>query len=261
MRSQCEKCVIRDLNSLNTVSSDELANVTKNKTTLHIKRGEVIFSEGSSLKGVYCLRNGKCKLTKLAPNGKEQIVRFIKKGELVGHRSVISNSVAHLTVTALEEMDVCFIPKNEILDLLPKKLQKRGKLINSFRQRLWEGDIEGIGEMIKINFKGKGRVKALNKWRNYFLKNKDRMQYSQFKTKRLPQGSGSVESAIRRVINLRLKSCGSFWKKENAEIYLFLRSQLICGRWNVFFENLINRLDFDEYQANIKSNSYLKWAA
>ena len=122
--------------------------------------------------------------------------------------------------------------------------------------------------MIKIlprrqagNFKGKGRVKALNKWKNYFLKNKDRMQYSQFKTKRLPQGSGSVESAIRRVINLRLKSCGSFWKKENAEIYLFLRSQLISGRWNVFFENLIKRLDYDEYQANIKSNSYLKWAA
>lgn len=150
---------------------------------------------------------------------------------------------------------------NEILDLLPKKLQKRGKLIDSFRQRLWEGNIEGIGEMIKINFKGKGRAKALNKWKNYFLKNKDRMQYSQFKTNRLPQGSGSVESAIRRVINLRLKSSGSFWKKENAEIYLFLRSQLICGRWNVFFENLINRLDCEEYQTEIKSNSYLKWAA
>jgi hypothetical protein len=150
---------------------------------------------------------------------------------------------------------------NEILDLLPKKLQKRGKLIDSFRQRLWQGDIEGIGEMIKINFIGKGRVKALNKWKNYFLKNKDRMQYSQFKTKRLPQGSGSVESAIRRVINLRLKSSGSFWKKENAEIYLFLRSQLISGRWNVFFENLINRLDYDEYKANIKTNAYMKWAA
>lgn len=150
---------------------------------------------------------------------------------------------------------------NEILDLLPKKLQKRGKLIDSFRQRLWVGDIEGIGEMIKVNFKGKQRRTALNKWKNYFLKNKDRMQYSQFKTMRLPQGSGSVESAIRRVINLRLKSCGSFWKKENAEIYLFLRSQLISGRWNVFFENLINRLDDNEYQADIKSNSYLKWAA
>ena len=150
---------------------------------------------------------------------------------------------------------------NEILSLLPKKCQKREKLFDLFRQRLWEGDIEAIGEMIKINFIGQGRKKAFKKWENYFFKNKDRMQYSQFKTMGLPQGSGSVESAIRRVINLRLKSCGSFWKKENAEIYLFLRSQLISGRWNIFFENLINRLDDYDYQADIKSNSYLKWAA
>ena len=150
---------------------------------------------------------------------------------------------------------------NEILSFLPKKCQKREKLFGLFKQRLWEGDIECIGEMIKINFTGQGKKKALRKWKNYFLKNKDRMQYSHFKTLGLPQGSGSVESAIRRVINLRLKSCGSFWKKENAEIYLFLRSQLISGRWNVFFENLINRLDDKEYETNIKSNSYLKWAA
>jgi len=45
------------------------------------------------------------------------------------------------------------------------------------------------------------------------------MQYSQFKKLGLPQGSGAVESAIKRVINLRLKSSGASWKKENAEIY------------------------------------------
>ncbi len=76
MREECEKCVIRDLNSLSSISVNELQSIAKKKTSLHIQKGEVIFSEGTSLKGVYCLRNGKCKLTKLAPNGKEQIVRF-----------------------------------------------------------------------------------------------------------------------------------------------------------------------------------------
>ena len=83
MRAECEKCVIRDLNSLNSVSAVELQEIAKKKSTLHVQKGEVIFSEGTSLRGVYCLRNGKCKLTKLAPNGKEQIVRFIRRGELV----------------------------------------------------------------------------------------------------------------------------------------------------------------------------------
>lgn len=117
MRPECEKCVVRDLNALKTVTADNLKQINHKKTTLHFQKGEVIFSEGNTLRGVYCLHSGKCKMTKLAPNGKEQIVRFIRKGEIVGHRSVISNSVAHLTVTALEDMEVCFIPKQEVLDL------------------------------------------------------------------------------------------------------------------------------------------------
>jgi len=117
MRPECEKCVVRDLNALKTVTADNLKEINHKKTTLNFQKGEVIFSEGNTLRGVYCLHSGKCKMTKLAPNGKEQIVRFIRKGEIVGHRSVISNSVAHLTVTALEDMEVCFIPKQEILDL------------------------------------------------------------------------------------------------------------------------------------------------
>lgn len=150
MKSQCEKCVIRDLNSLNSIPPEDLLGVSNNKTTIHIKRGEVIFSEGTSLKGVYCLRNGKCKLTKLAPNGKEQIVRFIKKGELVGHRSVISNSVAHLTVTALEEMDVCFIPKNEILELFKKNSDFSFEITKSLAEDLDEANAS-IANMAQKN--------------------------------------------------------------------------------------------------------------
>lgn len=150
MKTSCEKCVIRDLNSLQSVQGEELRCVTNSKTTLHIKKGEVIFSEGASLKGVYCLRNGKCKLTKLAPNGKEQIVRFISKGELVGHRSVISNSVAHLTVTALEEMDVCFIPKQEILELFKKNSEFSLGITKSLAEDLDEANAS-IANMAQKN--------------------------------------------------------------------------------------------------------------
>ncbi len=64
------------------------------------------------------------------------------------------------------------------------------------------------------------------------------MHYAQFKGKGLPAGSGHLESAIRWVISLRLKAPGTFWLKEMAECFLFLRSQLISGRWNIFMENL-----------------------
>lgn len=46
----------------------------------------------------------------------------------------------------------------------------------------------------------------------------------------LPVGSGAIESSIRRVINLRLKGNGIFWKEENAESMLQLRSMVISDR-------------------------------
>jgi hypothetical protein len=42
------------------------------------------------------------------------------------------------------------------------------------------------------------------------------------------------------VINLRIKSCGTFWKIERAEIMLYLRSILLCGRWNTMLNNLLS---------------------
>jgi len=149
----------------------------------------------------------------------------------------------------------------EILGLLPARCKEADKIREVFKEALWKGQIDTMEKLIRINFTGKRREKAITKWHNYFLGNERRMQYSMFRDEGLPQGSGSVESGIRRVINLRLKSCGSFWRRENAEIYLFLRSQLISGRWNTFFHNLTNRSDIFDSQAEIKSNHYLKWAA
>ena len=59
-----------------------------------------------------------------------------------------------------------------------------------------------------------------------------------FQRQGLPCGSGSVESAIRRVINLRLKAPGTFWTPAMAECFLFLRSQLLSGRWEIMLANL-----------------------
>lgn len=150
MGHSCQLCVIRDLNALNSVPSEELTKINERKQSLHFKRGEHVFNEGKSLKGVYCLRNGNCKLTKLAPNGKEQIVRFIQKGELVGYRSVISNSVAHLTVTAMEDMDVCFIPKNEILDLFRKNTEFSNEITRALCDDLDEANAS-IANMAQKN--------------------------------------------------------------------------------------------------------------
>lgn len=67
------------------------------------------------------------------------------------------------------------------------------------------------------------------------------LSYVKFWRRGLPLGSGAVESSIRRVINLRLKSNGMFWTPENAEKMLQLRCQLLSTQWDVRRRELAER--------------------
>ena len=113
--SKCDQCIVRQLSSLKALSKEELLKMTQCKISETVKKGTVLFEEGEHLDGVFCIKDGACKLTKLSSNGKDQIIKLIKKGDLLGQRSVISEEPVNLTATALSDMEICFIPKNEII--------------------------------------------------------------------------------------------------------------------------------------------------
>lgn len=65
-----------------------------------------------------------------------------------------------------------------------------------------------------------------------------RLDYAKFRRRKLPVGSGAIESAIRRVINLRIKGNSIFWKEENAEGMLLLRGLVLSRRWKEEFAKI-----------------------
>lgn len=113
---RCEQCIIREFSSLKALTREELLSISESKTHFTVKKGETIFSEEESLNGVYCIQNGFCKLTKLNSNGKDTIVKIAKKGDLLGQRSIINEEPSNLSAIALEDMQICFIPKKEMLE-------------------------------------------------------------------------------------------------------------------------------------------------
>ena len=75
----------------------------------------------------------------------------------------------------------------------------------------------------------------------YFTKGQQagRLNYSQVAARRLPIGSGAIESLIRQVVNLRLKGNGKFWLLENAEAMLHARCQWAAGTWGNFCDSIL----------------------
>jgi hypothetical protein len=116
--------------------------------------------------------------------------------------------------------------------------KQRLRWIKRHRRLLLKGQVEQVVAAVCELCRGR-HSKAIRTEREYFVKNTARMAYDKLKALKLPIGSGGVESAIRRVINLRLKGPCIFWYRENAEAMLMLRAYYKAGRWNML-KNMAN---------------------
>jgi hypothetical protein len=76
------------------------------------------------------------------------------------------------------------------------------------------------------------------------------LDYARFRRRGVPLGSGAIESAIRRVINLRLKGNSISWYEENAEAMLVLRCLVLSKRWDDTFAQI---------SASLASDRRLDW--
>ena len=142
--NKCDQCIVRQLSSLKALNKEEVIKLASSKTTYKIKKGEAIFEEGEVTNGVFCVKDGVGKLSKLSANGKDQIVKLVKSGELLGQRSMISNEPANLTAKAIADMEVCFIPKTEIINFFNSNNQFSLNMMQSVCEDLKESENEKI---------------------------------------------------------------------------------------------------------------------
>ena len=116
----CTSCSITHKTVFNHLTPNELDLINFEKSCNYYKKGDIVFHEGNRGNGVYCVNSGILKLFKTGIDGKEQIIRFAKPGNLIGFRSILSNECACTTAKALEDLVLCFIPANIFVELVKK---------------------------------------------------------------------------------------------------------------------------------------------
>lgn len=114
----CEDCLTKSISVFRHLSDDQLNNIGQQKSCMLFKKGQYIFSEQSYPLGLYCISSGKIKLSALGLDGKEQILRFAKNGNIVGYRSLLCNEAYHCSAIAIEDTSICFIPKDVFFKLI-----------------------------------------------------------------------------------------------------------------------------------------------
>ena len=112
--TECRLCPQANQSILSDGHDHSFKELDSIKKIIRCHKGEVIFSEGSNPKGLYCIRAGKVKLTQMGTDGKSQIVEMLKNGDVYNKNAI-----------ALEDSTICFFPK----DLFYNLVETDGKLI------------------------------------------------------------------------------------------------------------------------------------
>jgi len=112
--------------------------------------------------------------------------------------------------------------------------------VKRMRRRLKRGKVDQVIESAEKLCRGRNAKKIATEI-DYFRKRREYMGYDKFQKRGIPLGSGAVESAVRRVVNLRLKGPAIFWREPCAEAMLHMRAYLKAGRWSELVDRVIYR--------------------
>jgi len=111
-----------------------------NKTTSTYKKGQNIIMQGGVVTGIYFVFSGKVKVTTSWISEKEQIIRFAKQGDVIGHRGFGSEKLKYypISATAIEDTSVCFLEKEIIFILLKTNIKLTNKLMQFYAEELFK---------------------------------------------------------------------------------------------------------------------------
>lgn len=114
----CQFCTARLTSVFNVLEGEQVLEMSSQKSCATYKKGQYLFTENSTPLGVFCINSGKIKLTTTGFDGKEQILRLSKSGDIVGYRALVSGERYNSSAVALEDCSVCFIPKDYFIGLM-----------------------------------------------------------------------------------------------------------------------------------------------
>ncbi|NOZ47148.1 MAG: Crp/Fnr family transcriptional regulator [Chlorobi bacterium] len=136
----CINCISNFKSVFKNLSEDEINKLSFDKGCDQYKRGTIIYNEGSRMTGCYCVNDGIIKLYKTGVEGKEQIIRFAKKGDIIGFRSVLSNEAACTSAKVIDDAMLCFIPSVTFFELVENNAKFSMELMQMTCRELGEAN-------------------------------------------------------------------------------------------------------------------------
>ena len=134
----CTNCMSRKNSLFGSFEGGELEDLEHHKSCSYYKKGQGLFLNGSFPRGVYCLNEGKVKIYTRGDEGKEQIIHISTAGEVIGFRAMFSGEPYNVSASTLEDSNICFISKEDFLNMLDTNATLRNNVMKELSKELGE---------------------------------------------------------------------------------------------------------------------------
>lgn len=132
----CEDCKARHGSVFSGLCAHDLTKLDETKSSNVYKKGQILFHEGTRPMGIFCINRGKVKVYKLGADGKEQIIQIAKEGDILGYKAMLGEENYPVSTETLEESNICFVPRNNFIEILEKSPDLYQKLLKKVCQEI-----------------------------------------------------------------------------------------------------------------------------
>ncbi len=117
---------------------DDLKKLTLDDEIRSYKKKEIIYQDGHYPRGLYFISKGKVKTYKKNEDGKEFITELYNEGDFFGYMALLEETKYNDSAMALEDAEICLIPKTDFFKLVYKNAEVSRKFLKLIADNLKE---------------------------------------------------------------------------------------------------------------------------
>ena len=118
MANKTKLWYLENFKLVNTLSKDEFIEFDKNATMRSAPKSSVLYFPEDQSNTIYILKEGKVKISKISPDGKEIILAFLYPGEMFGELGITGQDKREEIAVADEDCVMCIINTNDVKDMM-----------------------------------------------------------------------------------------------------------------------------------------------
>ncbi len=122
----------------NAKGLESLKQLSSEREIRKYAKKENIYKEGNFPKGIFFINKGKVKSYKTHDLGKELITGLHKEGDFFGYLALMDETEYNDSAEALDESEICFIPKEDFFSLVYNNAEVSRKFIKILSDNLTE---------------------------------------------------------------------------------------------------------------------------